>query len=190
MKDDPRRGERIREARKSTFRTQQALADAMTLHGDQVTRGAVNNWERGQGLDGDNIAMLANLTGFTTDYLLTGRGPKTVEPTDNDAAERLRLIQAAYPDLLQRIGVVNPLTWAALIDGLQSISPHLARSVALATDLPVSFVLTGSKNDLTLEQALKFVPGSRAQPSSSEEGLRNGEPVARPARLRATRKRS
>ena len=190
MKDDPQRGERIREARKSKFHSQQALADAMSLRGAKVSRGAVNNWERGLGIEGDNVAMLADLTGFTIGYLWTGKSPKTVVPPDSEAGERLRLIQAAYPELLEKIGIINPFTWAALIDGLQNISPHLARAVANATDLPESFIQTGAKSDLTLDQALKFVPGPRDQPRSSEEGPRNAEPAARPARRLAARKRS
>lgn len=190
MKDDPQRGERIREARKSKFHSQQALAEAMILRGAKVSRGAVNNWERGLGIEGDNIAMLADLTGFTVDYLWTGKTPKTVVPPDSEAGERLRLIQAAYPELLEKIGIINPFTWAALIEGLQNISPHLARAVANATDLPESFVQSGAKSELTLEQALKFVPGSRDQPNPSEEDSHIAVPAGRPARRSATRKRS
>lgn len=190
MKDDPQRGERIREARKSKFRSQQALADAMKLRGARVTRGAVNNWERGQGAEGDNIALVADLTGYSVNYLWTGKEPKTHEPPDTEAGERLRLIQGAYPDLLHKIGIVNPFTWTALIEGLQNITPHLARSVALATDLPESYVQSGIKSELTLEQALKLVPGSRDQSSSSEDDSRSRGPAARPAHRSAVRKQS
>ena len=189
MKDDPQRGDRIREARKTKFRSQQALADAMTSRGAQVTRGAVNNWERGQGFDGDNIAMLADLTGFTIDYLWTGKEPKTLAPADTEAGERLRLIEAACPDLLQKIRIFDPFVWAALIEGMKNISPRLAKVVADATDLPVSYVQLGIKSELTREQALKFVPGSRDRPSSLEEDSHSAEPVGRPARRPATRKR-
>lgn len=70
------RGQRIREARKAKFGSQDQLAAAIAERGVVVTRGAVGNWERGLGITMDNLGLVAELTGFRLEYLATGALPK------------------------------------------------------------------------------------------------------------------
>lgn len=70
------KAERIKEARKSRFSSQEELAEAMKARGAKLTRGAVGNWERGGGITTDNLVLLAELTGYRVEYLASGMLPK------------------------------------------------------------------------------------------------------------------
>ncbi len=61
--------ERIRRVRKLAGLTQAEFARALG-----VTRGAVGNWERGLGINRENLARIAEKTGASFDWLATGRG--------------------------------------------------------------------------------------------------------------------
>lgn len=70
------KGARIRQVRTKLQLTQQAFADMLG-----VTRGAVGNWERDQGIKEENIELVASLTGVSYEWLGTGRGE--MDPSHN-----------------------------------------------------------------------------------------------------------
>lgn len=47
----------------------------------QITRGAVGNWERGQGIKRDNLQLISARFGVSFEWLATGRGEMDTKPT-------------------------------------------------------------------------------------------------------------
>lgn len=83
-------GNRIRELREILeLDTQQRLAEVLSdpKYGwpDTVSRGAVGNWEQGQGIKFENIQRIAVVTECSLEWLATGRGvPYPVRGIDHD----------------------------------------------------------------------------------------------------------
>lgn len=69
------KGERIKLVRDKLQLTQEAFANLL----GGVTRGAVGNWERDQGIKEENIDLIAEQTGVSYEWLATGRGD--MDPT-------------------------------------------------------------------------------------------------------------
>lgn len=160
--------------------------------GTKLTRGAVGNWELGGGIEGDNITLIAQLTGYSADYLWTGSGPrKDAAPPKAEAGERLRRIQDTFEPLLaSKISVNSSAAWEALLNSLSIMHPHLAKEVADATGLPLSYVEHGVIADLTRPQLEILFAGAPRQPSASEGGSHKPTPSSRPPRPSAGRRRS
>lgn len=55
-----------------------------------VTRGAVGNWERGQGIKRENVQKIAAYYSVNANWLLTGRGPMMADREDVARRERLK----------------------------------------------------------------------------------------------------
>lgn len=70
MKTDGEIGNRIRQVRQAKNLTQGQFADQL----GSVTRGAVGNWERGQGIKRDNLLVIAATFGVNFEWLGTGLG--------------------------------------------------------------------------------------------------------------------
>lgn len=71
-----KKGDRVRHLRKKMALTQEAFADVLG-----VSRGAVSNWERDEGIKQGNLELIAEKTGVSYEWLSTGRG--TMDPSDN-----------------------------------------------------------------------------------------------------------
>ena len=79
MTEKAERGYRIRQARLRAALTQEQLAERLTSlkqskknRGGQVSRGAVGNWERGEGLTTENLHLLGELLKVDVAWLPTG----------------------------------------------------------------------------------------------------------------------
>ncbi|WP_425087796.1 XRE family transcriptional regulator [Stappia sp.] len=70
------KGARIRQLREKLQLTQDGFARML----GGVTRGAVGNWERDQGIKEENIELIAERTGVSYEWLATGRG--SMDPHD------------------------------------------------------------------------------------------------------------
>jgi phage repressor protein C with HTH and peptisase S24 domain len=83
-------GERIRLARKRLDRTQEEFA-----RGLGVSRGAVANWERGQGIKRENLVAISSHYALPLEWLISGQGtePSAREPTNIEATPRRRVFQ-------------------------------------------------------------------------------------------------
>lgn len=77
---------RIAQLRRNQGMTQQAFADALG-----VSRGAVANWERGQGIKMDNLTLIAERFGVPLDWLANGAGEAPTPAPPSDATARGRL---------------------------------------------------------------------------------------------------
>lgn len=77
------RGSRIRHVRRLNGLTQEAFASLLASHGKTITRGAVGNWERDEGISSDNLDMIVERFGVSLDWLAAGRGlpPQAVTRT-------------------------------------------------------------------------------------------------------------
>lgn len=93
------RGDRIRHVRKNVYGLTQEefaarLARAAKKAGRTLTRGAVGNWERNEGITTENLTLIADVFDLVTlNWLATGRGPAPrkdpiIGGYDPDADER------------------------------------------------------------------------------------------------------
>jgi phage repressor protein C with HTH and peptisase S24 domain len=76
MKDNVSIGLRIKATRTDAGLTQEGLAIRLG-----TTRGAVGNWELGKGIKRDNLLAIARDFGISVNWLATGHGTPTEEPT-------------------------------------------------------------------------------------------------------------
>jgi len=165
MTINKQRGERIREARKSAFRSQEALVAAMKARDVGVSRGAVGNWELGGGIETDHLALIAELTGHSLQYLLSGKQPKRTTPRNASEAPihppaglRLQDIQAAlFPNLPALIGIENEQIWNGLVEYSGDLPVAIAQTVAVKTGLPLGYIQDGDTSDLTRDQAASLL---------------------------------
>lgn len=99
MAETPSIGERIKFMRSNVLglKSQQELADRLG-----VTRGAVGNWERGEGIKTNNLRKIAQQFGVSFEWLATGEGSptQTTPIRRNDRVERI-------PDLAIHGGMGN-----------------------------------------------------------------------------------
>ncbi|MCI2262290.1 MULTISPECIES: helix-turn-helix transcriptional regulator [Xanthomonas] len=119
--------ERVREARKLTGLTQEALALDLG-----VTRSAVAQWEMAEGTAPavEHLIALARRSGLSFEYLATGRGERVFgEPIAVDAAAIGELRnQYQFTDqhlrLLERFESLSPRQRAGLLDLLDPRKPQ------------------------------------------------------------------
>ena len=76
-------GERIKAAREARGFTQQTLARAM-----RISRGAVSNWEAGKGVSRENLMRVADITGASIEWLMTGQGGSGVQKEPDEELPR------------------------------------------------------------------------------------------------------
>lgn len=103
-------GRRIKYIRNVLGMTQEGFADFL----GGISRGAVGNWERNQGIKMENLEMISEKTSVTMDWLAHGRGdlPKpTAIPDQPDA------IRHTDDDLLVATGIPNLSIHAGIGDG-------------------------------------------------------------------------
>ncbi|MEE7548722.1 helix-turn-helix transcriptional regulator [Xanthomonas sp. Kuri4-1] len=108
--------ERIREARRLTRLTQEALAGELG-----VSRSAVAQWEMAEGTapSVENLIGLARRSGLQFEYLATGRGERVFgEPTVAVAEEPLtyRELSDQQRQLLTRFEALTPRQRSGLMD--------------------------------------------------------------------------
>lgn len=85
-------GSRIKQARERLGLSQEAFAKPLG-----VTRGAVGNWERDQGIKRENLVQIAERYGLTVDWLASGSGsPPAVREPSNATPSRRKPVD---PDL-------------------------------------------------------------------------------------------
>jgi transcriptional regulator with XRE-family HTH domain len=87
-------GERIREARLRAGLQQFEVAERCG-----VSRGAVSNWENGQGIKSQNLIEYARVVGVPAEWLITGARNESIEVTstsDLDPIQLQRLIAASF----------------------------------------------------------------------------------------------
>ncbi|MGU3399255.1 helix-turn-helix transcriptional regulator [Brucellaceae bacterium D45D] len=88
------KGSRIKKVRETLQMTQQQFADIL----GGVTRGAVGNWERNQGIKEENIELVSEKTGVSYEWLATGRGQ--MDPNGDVETTAIRSSSfARIPDL-------------------------------------------------------------------------------------------
>lgn len=87
MKDELAIASRIKQLRTEKQLTQEGFAKRL---GD-VTRGAVGNWERGQGIKRDNLASIAEAFGASFEWLATGE----IKPPGERMVELMGYVGAA-----------------------------------------------------------------------------------------------
>lgn len=75
--------------------TQEAFAG---LLGD-VSRGAIGNWERGEGIKEENIERIAEITGISYEWLATGRGSMDPNQALDQLAKSTKSGIVRIPDL-------------------------------------------------------------------------------------------
>jgi transcriptional regulator with XRE-family HTH domain len=111
----PNIGKRIRLLREYVpGRTQ---ADFARLLG--VSRGAVGNWELGQGIKRENLVLVSQKTGASLDWLMGNNGEDVVLPPLDAVAATLtplNIYQVAVDETLRAIGV-SP-EWAAKLTAM------------------------------------------------------------------------
>lgn len=100
------RGDRIRAVRKLRQLTQQGLADEMTRRGIPVSRGAVGNWERGEGIETGHLEALSDILGAKVGYLARGEGSPP-EAVALPIAERPNEARMIYPQKLPIFGTAE-----------------------------------------------------------------------------------
>lgn len=74
------KGSRIKAVRNGLRLTQDQFAEFL----GEVSRGAVGNWERDQGIKQENLELISGKTGVSLEWLATGRG--SMDPTEALAA--------------------------------------------------------------------------------------------------------
>lgn len=100
-------GKRIKQLRKDTRMSSDALAKAVG-----VSRGAVGNWELGQGIKRENLLLVAEVFKVSFDWLSTGRGSskprrfKWIVPDLSDLDESQMETLAHIDATIE--GIVNP----------------------------------------------------------------------------------
>jgi transcriptional regulator with XRE-family HTH domain len=120
----PNIGKRIKLLRESVpGRTQ---ADFARLLG--VSRGAVGNWELGQGIKRENFVLVSQKTGASLDWLMGNNGEDDLlSPLDAAAATiaPLDIYQVAVDETLRAIGVSSEQAakLAAMIEQVASSNP-------------------------------------------------------------------
>jgi transcriptional regulator with XRE-family HTH domain len=120
----PNIGKRIKLLRESTpGRTQ---ADFARLLG--VSRGAVGNWELGQGIKRENLVLVSQKTGASLDWLMGNNGEDDVLPPLDAAAATLaplNIYQVAADETLRAIGVSpeRAAKLTAMIEQVASSNP-------------------------------------------------------------------
>ena len=118
----PNIGKRIRLLRESVpDRTQ---ADFARLLG--VSRGAVGNWELGQGIKRENLVLVSQKTGASLDWLMGNNGEDDVlPPLDTVPVTPLNIYQVAADETLRAIGVSpeRAAKLAAMIEQVASSNP-------------------------------------------------------------------
>ena len=134
-------GSRVKAAREARgFKTQVTFAAAMG-----ISRGAVSNWEAGGGITRENLTKVAEITGASIEWLMTGAGASGVETLDKGALFQLGNLPPLDVDFL---GALLSATLAAL--GLSADkSAFLARAVIGAARRPQSEQEAGLDEDLT-----------------------------------------
>lgn len=89
------KGDRIRQVREKLHLTQAGFAQLL----GSISRGAVGNWERDQGIKEENIELISEKTGVSYEWLATGRG--SMDPNEQmikpDAPQAPATVQ--IPDL-------------------------------------------------------------------------------------------
>lgn len=92
-------GRRIRELRQDVLNldSQQAFADQL----GNVTRGAVGNWERGQGIKRENLQRIADQFHASFEWLATGRGTPTAAAPPLSSIDRM--LAALPPELADEL---------------------------------------------------------------------------------------
>lgn len=112
-------GKRIRHLRQAVFgQTQEEFASSLKPHVEGgITRGAIGNWERDQGIKTENLTMISRVTGAPLDWLANGRGkaPRALadlsrraplfDTFDPDAAEPDVPFEAEAPENIDPDGV-------------------------------------------------------------------------------------
>ena len=133
-------GARIKAARASRKYTQETFAAALG-----VTRGAVSNWEAGRGVARANLTRIAEITGASIEWLVTGQGASGIEVSDADGLFQLAELPPLDVAFLQAL---LSATLAAL--GLSADkSAFLARAVIGAARRPQSEQEDGLDEGLT-----------------------------------------
>ncbi|WP_334154730.1 XRE family transcriptional regulator [Agrobacterium pusense] len=89
------KGTRIKLIREKMNLTQQGFADIL----GGVSRGAVGNWERDQGIKEENIEAISDKTGVSYEWLATGRGSMDPNNVVAPPADALVAKQFRIPDL-------------------------------------------------------------------------------------------
>lgn len=89
------RGARIKHVRRLNRLTQEQFAEYLSSPDKRISRGAVGNWERDEGIASDNIDLIVERFGVSHNWLATGRGtpPQAVtllgkKPMDNSGGGR------------------------------------------------------------------------------------------------------
>lgn len=88
------KGARIKQIRDKMQLTQQAFAGILG-----VSRGAVGNWERDQGIKEENIELISEKTGVSYEWLATGRGSMDPNEVVAPPADAAVMRQFRIPDL-------------------------------------------------------------------------------------------
>jgi len=134
-------GSRVKAAREARGFTQVRFAAAMG-----VTRGAVGNWEAGGGITRANLTRVAEVTGASIEWLMTGEGASGISTPDEGELFQLGDLPPLDVNFLQAL---LSATLAAL--GLSAEkSEFLARAVIGAARRPQSEQqAAGRDEDLT-----------------------------------------
>jgi phage repressor protein C with HTH and peptisase S24 domain len=110
MPTDREIGDRIKSVREDRGLTQQQFASVL----GGVTRGAVGNWERGQGIKRENLELVARKFEVSFEWLASGRGamafpsiPTSVEPVNAQIAGKVSGGGVAIPLYGQAVGGVD-----------------------------------------------------------------------------------
>jgi transcriptional regulator with XRE-family HTH domain len=133
-------GSRVKAAREARGFTQITFAIAMG-----VTRGAVSNWEAGGGITRANLTKVAEVTGASIEWLMTGAGASGVETSDENGIFQLGDLPPLDVDFLEAL-----LSATLLALGLPAEKGQfLARAVIGAARRPRSEREAGLDGDLT-----------------------------------------
>lgn len=82
--------DRLKHLRKVLGKTQEEFAALLHPHVDGgITRGAIGNWERNQGIKTENLMTVAEVTGASLDWLASGKGKAPQLPVDLSRKNRL-----------------------------------------------------------------------------------------------------
>lgn len=104
------KGARIKKIREKLQMTQQQFADLL----GGITRGAVGNWERDQGIKEENIELISSMTGVSYEWIATGRG--SMDPNGDVKTSIIRSTSfARIPDL----SIFGGMGGGGLIEALQ-----------------------------------------------------------------------
>jgi transcriptional regulator with XRE-family HTH domain len=115
-------GKRIKLLRESVpGRTQAEFARLLG-----VSRGAVGNWELGQGIKRENLVLVSQKTGASLDWLMGNNGEDDVlPPLDTVPVTPLNIYQVAADETLRALGVSpeRAANLAAMIEQVASSNP-------------------------------------------------------------------